>query len=346
MNIHQQLLKKGNRSVLNRYKNVLGGSMKIGTEESRLVFDNEVASGFIQSVNLRNGISFLQYDMTIFRDAEIAHINSGGSPLYLIYCSEDDLIHSFSSKGLKRKLGKFQTTILTSSHDSNSIFHFVKNRKYKILLIKINPYNTFQNTSFNSLKNSIEAKIHATQTSDYLVYIGSYNLKIANEISQIKNVPQDQLVRSLLLEAIINKVLAYGIQQFENDKNLNFYSFSKYLTKKEMCTIQELAAFIANGPEKEYTIKSLCGRVGMSSTKLQHGFKLLYGTTVKDYIRDVRLDMAEELIKNTDLSISEVVYSIGLTSRSYFSKIFKKKFDCSPKKFREQQNSFYDYCVA
>jgi AraC-like DNA-binding protein len=64
----------------------------------------------------------------------------------------------------------------------------------------------------------------------------------------------------------------------------------------------------------------------------------MHGRTVTDYIREVRIQKSEELIKNTDLNISEVVYSIGFTSRSYFSKIFKKKYNCSPKQYKDNQN--------
>ena len=60
----------------------------------------------------------------------------------------------------------------------------------------------------------------------------------------------------------------------------------------------------------------------------------MHGVTVTKYIRHTRILAAEHVIKTTDLNISEVVYSIGLTSRSYFSKIFKKKYNCSPKDYQ------------
>lgn len=43
--------------------------------------------------------------------------------------------------------------------------------------------------------------------------------------------------------------------------------------------------------------------------------------------------------KEKIVNISEIVYSIGLTSRSYFSKIFKEKYNCSPKYYQEHQNA-------
>jgi AraC family transcriptional regulator, transcriptional activator for feuABC-ybbA operon len=75
----------------------------------------------------------------------------------------------------------------------------------------------------------------------------------------------------------------------------------------------------------------------MSPCKLQEGFKMLHDRTVSDFIRNVRLEKAEELISHSDLNISEIVYSIGFTSRSYFAKIFKEKFHCSPKTYQNNK---------
>lgn len=58
---------------------------------------------------------------------------------------------------------------------------------------------------------------------------------------------------------------------------------------------------------------------------MQEGFKLLHGLTTCDYVKSVRLKKSEELISTTDLTVYEIVYSLGLSSRSYFSKIFKEK---------------------
>ena len=77
----------------------------------------------------------------------------------------------------------------------------------------------------------------------------------------------------------------------------------------------------------------------MSPAKLQEGFKLLHNRTVSDFIRNVRVETAEHLIKTTDLNISEIVYTVGLTSRSYFSKIFKQKYKCSPKYYQDNQSA-------
>ena len=108
------------------------------------------------------------------------------------------------------------------------------------------------------------------------------------------------------------------------------------LTKKELQTIQSLGEAIKKEVDAPYTIDMLTAETGIPAAKLQIGFKHIYERTVTDYIKNVRLDVAEELIRTSELTISEVVYTIGFSSRSYFSKIFKERFGCSPKDFQDQ----------
>jgi AraC-like DNA-binding protein len=74
---------------------------------------------------------------------------------------------------------------------------------------------------------------------------------------------------------------------------------------------------------------------GLSQAKIQDGFKFLYTRTVTEYVRHIRLEAARELMRNGDLNVSQVVYSIGFTSRSYFSKIFKEKYEVTPNEYRK-----------
>ena len=88
---------------------------------------------------------------------------------------------------------------------------------------------------------------------------------------------------------------------------------------------------------KAFLLEQLSLKSGLSQAKLQDGFKFLYTRTVTEYIRHVRLEAAREMMTNTDLNISQIVYSIGFTRRSYFSKIFKEKFGITPNQFKKSR---------
>lgn len=77
--------------------------------------------------------------------------------------------------------------------------------------------------------------------------------------------------------------------------------------------------------------------------KLQESFKYMYDLTVNKYMQQVKLEAAKDLLNSSDYNISQIVNMIGLNNRSYFSKIFKEKYNVSPKYFlksaREKETS-------
>ena len=181
------------------------------------------------------------------------------------------------------------------------------------------------------------AKLTPDSESGTYGYVGSFNVKIAERIQQLDSITQKGLVRSLVINGLVHLILALEIQQHAEDM-VNADNRICSLTKGELEDIKEISEFIQNYPEIQYSLNYLSRKSGLSPFKLQEGFKALYGRTVSDFIRNVRVEAGEKLIRTSDLNISEIVYTIGLTSRSYFSKIFKEKYKCSPKYYQRHQN--------
>ena len=53
------------------------------------------------------------------------------------------------------------------------------------------------------------------------------------------------------------------------------------------------------------------------------------------FIRMIKLKRAAQFLDNTDYSISEIVYEVGFTNPSYFTKRFKQQFGVSPKDYKK-----------
>lgn len=62
----------------------------------------------------------------------------------------------------------------------------------------------------------------------------------------------------------------------------------------------------------------------------------MYGMTVNQYVHSHRLKQATSLLGNSDLNISEIVIKVGLSSKSYFSKIFKDTYGVTPTGYRKK----------
>ncbi len=314
----------------------LGGSLNVLAEEYTMDINNELGQGSIRGISFKGGISYVEFDVLFREDFTMAIDSPNASPIYFAYCSQGSLTHSFGNTTIKRELHKFQTGILTSTNGQEHRLHFKKDDKaLKTSLIVVNT-----TSKEASQKQDLNFKLHETffnAKDENFFYVGSLNLKIEDKIQQLKAIKETGMVRSLNMEGLVHMILALEIQQHADDVENQSKNIGS-LTVREMEEIRELTNFIQNYPEVQFTVQYLSRKSGLSPTKLQEGFKSMHDRTVSDYIREVRVQKAEELIKNTDLNISEVVYTIGLTSRSYFSKIFKQKYDCSPKRYKDNQN--------
>ena len=69
---------------------------------------------------------------------------------------------------------------------------------------------------------------------------------------------------------------------------------------------------------------------------LSHEIKNRTGKTYTEHLQEKRLSQAAFLLKNTSLSVEEVAIAVGYENKSYFHRIFTKKFQATPKKYKNQ----------
>jgi len=89
--------------------------------------------------------------------------------------------------------------------------------------------------------------------------------------------------------------------------------------------------------DKELTTKSIAESTYLSQTYMCALFKKETGKTVNEYITEVRLDRARELLKDPRVKLYEVALSIGFTDANYFSSMFKKATGLTPSQYRDRR---------
>lgn len=91
--------------------------------------------------------------------------------------------------------------------------------------------------------------------------------------------------------------------------------------------------------DPELSIEMLSGELGLSRAQLFRKVKAKLGVSPVDLIRQIRMQKAQQMFRRTDLSVSEVAYSVGFSSSSYFSKCYKDYFGVAPKQQLRQDKS-------
>jgi AraC-like DNA-binding protein len=88
------------------------------------------------------------------------------------------------------------------------------------------------------------------------------------------------------------------------------------------------------------SVSEMARGVGLSPWHFTHLFKIETSKTPLGYLKEVRMQKAEELLAKTLLSLKEVVYSLGLNDRSHFSREFKRRHGLTPRQFMAQHRSY------
>lgn len=91
--------------------------------------------------------------------------------------------------------------------------------------------------------------------------------------------------------------------------------------------------------DENFKIDEFAAEMHLSKTVLHRKFKLMIGETPNIFIRNIRLRKAANMLKETDLSISEIAYLTGFSQAHYFIKCFKELYQDTPKNFRKSNNS-------
>ena len=99
--------------------------------------------------------------------------------------------------------------------------------------------------------------------------------------------------------------------------------------------LADLTAIIeANLSRPDLSVDDIARSLGVSQTQLYRKMKALLGTGVSDYLQNIRLTKARQLLLQENSPIADVAYQTGFSSPAYFSTAFKSKYQVSPSEFK------------
>ena len=100
-------------------------------------------------------------------------------------------------------------------------------------------------------------------------------------------------------------------------------------------SVEKVARYIDAHLDGELSVNALAGMVFLSADHLTRSFKKRYGKTVSEYILNQRIQLARELLRNSNLTITMVAGKVGFGSYSHFTEQFKKIYGMTPRDFQK-----------
>ena len=161
-----------------------------------------------------------------------------------------------------------------------------------------------------------------------------YNMDITSKIKSnlldIINTNRKGYLKRLFIEAKIIELFLYQLEQFDNPETQKIPSIKKDDIEK----LYFVKNLIEENILSDFSLIGFAHEAGLNDFKLKKGFKELFGTTVFNYINDLKMDYSKQLILDEKKSISETAYILGYSEPQHFSAAFKKTFGYSPGKLK------------
>ena len=89
--------------------------------------------------------------------------------------------------------------------------------------------------------------------------------------------------------------------------------------------------------DPNFSVQMMATEIGMSQTTLNKKLTAITGQKAKVFIRSIRLKRAAQLLKQGELSVSEITYSVGFNDLQYFRKCFVAEFGSLPSEYKKDE---------
>ncbi|HEM6308477.1 TPA: AraC family transcriptional regulator [Streptococcus suis] len=143
--------------------------------------------------------------------------------------------------------------------------------------------------------------------------------------TEVQSLP---MITELILIGHLNQLLAALVQEFPNDSLKEASTLAKTYVHHAIKIIHSQY----NSPVK---VSAIAEKLALSRSYLYKIFKQETGYSIKDYIVQVKMNHACQLLANPDLSITEIANSVGYFDPLVFSSAFKNQYYMSPSDYRK-----------
>lgn len=130
---------------------------------------------------------------------------------------------------------------------------------------------------------------------------------------------------------------SHEINALHKEACLEYTKKMKELRKRKICSrpVALSIDYISDHLHQKISVADLAKKVGVSTAHLSREFKKETGVTVSEYIQDMKLDTAKNMLVYSEFSPAEIATIFAFSDQSYFTEVFRKKYGMPPGKYKK-----------
>jgi AraC-like DNA-binding protein len=286
-----------------------------------LGIQNDDHAGF--ALKMEDGLEFMYIRSRIPRDRTLirrSHNNRDMLAIYFFYGSTFDY---YVENKMERNVEGLINGIIIHNYSSSVKVSLLKDREFNFVVIRIKRATLIK--YFKSIAEDLNEILFSKKP------VLMYENLDQNVLDHLKSVSQIQSLKATSRYLIFGKSIELLALTF--DLILTRSHESKVLVKiPEYDHVVQAKDYLVSDWQNPPTIKQLSQFMGMCPTKAKMLFRQVFGYPPHQYFKRKKMEMAYQLIKETNYGVSEIGRQLGYRSLSHFSSDFKKHYGTLPKK--------------
>lgn len=170
------------------------------------------------------------------------------------------------------------------------------------------------------------------QTSGHAVPLSAAMLRC---LEDVHGCALEGTLRRLFLQSKALEIVCQALDAFAQSECFRSVESTRHTARSVLKAQLFLAQNFANPP----SLEELGAEVGLSRSALCTGFRQLLGRSVYEYIRDLRMQQALALLRESDESIIQIAYAVGYHRPSSFAVAVQRHFGATPSELRRRAGS-------
>ena len=295
-------------------------------------YPDEICKRYWQIITIRPGMKLSILNYYIDRDIEI-YFEMKRPPLVFGYVLSGDVTTYIGSGHIKKECIRSESgmSMIQFRPHICGVKHVPKNQKICMVGLMITPHilGKILNHGLKDVSQELCTVINGDQNKTFHTY---ETITPITEVAvrQIVNCPYEGDTRRIYLESKALELIAI---KFAGNNKGELPEFSKSADKEK---IRQARDILIEDLENTPSLQELAKSVGLTHTRLNRGFRKIYGLTVFNYLRAYRLKYARMLLQEEDMNVAEVAYTSGFSSPSHFATDFFRCYGVQPKLYRKQ----------
>lgn len=291
------------------------------------------SQGYRRSLNLRPGLNLLIDDYTL-QDDLIVETEAGqpGMVLEFSFMLSGKNVTEYTLPG-----NNFLEAYW--DHGQGGRFHWQAGTRVLKVDIHIKPdaFETLVAEQIDGLPIALQQALRNRDRFEYY-QTGVITTAMQTVLHQIVHYPCQGITQKLYLESKVLELIALRLEQSVQD-----FSSTKsrtILRSSDIRCIYQAKEILLKNWQHPPSLIDLARQVGLNDYKLKAGFREVFETTVFGYLHLYRMEQAQRLLTQRQMSIREVGQYLGYTNPRCFADAFKKQFGMTPRALLADKDPF------